>query len=279
MGVDWVAKQRALQNWVVACTGLPATHVIWGQQYAPRPTQSSIVMKLAIIQSDGVGWLDMEANPLTFAAFAVTSVDATDNEFVKTGHGLLTGDGPVWLDSDALDLPANIEPETNYWVIKVDNNTFKLASNYVNAINGLAIDLGDTGSGVITVDYTASSLRTGQELTAKSRNLIKAMLSLECYADTGVGADMAAAILWRIQSKRRLPTPAAILETANIAISEVGAVKAIGGTQDLVLLEPRALVDIMIHLVSEDEENIGIIERTEITNEDIPETFTVDGAE
>ncbi len=181
-GINWVAIQKALHNWVVACTGLDADKVIWSQQYAPRPTQAAINLKLAFVQDDGMPWVDYETDPL----------------------------------DDTL-------------------------------------------------------------LIAKQRSLLKAVFTLEAYTNTGVGLDMASAILWRINAKRKLPTPSAILEDANIGVIEFGRIKNIGGTQDLVIFEPRALVDIMLHITSEDEESENTIETVEITNEDESTTFTVDG--
>jgi hypothetical protein len=276
-GLEIVAIQKALQNFVVACTGLPADHVVWAQQYAPRQTQSSIVMKFSFVGDDGMPWIDTETNYYTFSDVVVTSVDDATGTLTKVTHGLLTGDGPIRLVGT--DLPDGLEEDVNYWVIKTGADTFKLATTFLNAMNLSAITLADAGSGVITLVDTATTLRVGQEFTYLSRSLVKAVLSLECYTSRGVGVDMAAAVLWRINSKRRLPTPAQILEDANVGIIDFGRVRVIDGVQDLVLLEPRAMVDIMLHLVSEDSETGGIIERTEITNEDTTDTFTVDGLE
>lgn len=280
-GINWVVIQKALQNWVVYCTGLAADHVVWGQQYAPRSTQPAISMKLSLLQDDGMPWLDPEPNPLVIATMTITAVDAAANTLTKVAHGLLTGDGPVRLDSTTNDLPLNLVEGVDYWVVKITADTFKLATSFLNAMAAVpvVVDLGDAGSGVITLFDTDETLRAGAEIVFKSRSLIKAVLTLQCYTSVGVGLDMATSVLWRIQAKRRLPTAAAILENANIGVIEMDRIRAIEGTQDLVLFEPRAFTDIVLHLTSEDSETGTIIERTDITNQSFPDTFTVDGAE
>jgi hypothetical protein len=275
LGADTVAIQKALQNWVVACTGLAADHVIWAGQQGFRPTQPAIVMKLQALDDDGLPWIDRENNYITFDDIEITDID-TDT-FTATAHGRLTGDGPVQLEGD--DLPLNAEEDVNYWIIKDSADTFRLATSYVDAINGVPLTLGDTGSGDMFLVDTDTTTQTGGEIKVLSRSLMKAMLTLQCYTNIGTGIDMATATLWRVNAKRLLPTPLAILEDANIGVIQFGRVLSIGGTQDLVFFEPRAVVDIMIHFTSEETENISSIERTEITNEDTSHTFTVEVAE
>ena len=115
-------------------------------------------------------------------------------------------------------------------------------------------------------------MRAGQEIIFTQRSLIKATLTAECYTDIGVGIDMASAILARVASRRLLPTPLDILQTANIGVSEITRIRSYGGTQGNYIFEPRASMDVMLYLVSEASEEGTIIERTEIT--DNPETFS-----
>lgn len=266
----WPAIQKALHNWIVACTGLAADKVIWGQQAGGRPTQPGIVLRIMNDEDRGMPWIDHTPNPLVFNDIVITSIDATANTFTKVAHGLLTGDGPVRMVGASL--PLGILPNVNYWIIKVTNDTFKLADGFVNAMNGVGIDLQSTGSGVMTLVDTTSTLRAGQEITLIQRSLIKATLTVECYTDIGVGLDKASAILARVASRRLLPTPLQILEDANIGVSEITRVRAYGGTQGNYIFEPRASMDVMLYLVSEASETGGIIERAVIT--DVPTTLT-----
>lgn len=273
-GINFVEKQKAIHNWVVACTGIAADHIIWGHQQAPRPAQPGIVLRLMTENDEDIPWVDTETQPLVIPSMVITSVDDVANTLTKTAHGLLTGDGPVRFSG--LDLPDGVLDTVNYWIVKVDADSFKLANSFVNAINGVTIDLLDAGSGVITLDDTDDTLRAGQEIKFIQRSLVKALLTLECYTDVGVGMDMASAILWRVAAKRLLPTPIQILQDANIGISEVTRVRSYGGTQGQYLFEPRASLDVALYLVSEDSEDGTIVERTEITNEDTGVVWTVD---
>ncbi len=275
-GLNWVVIQKAIYDWVLACTGLAASHVIWGNQQAPRPTQPAIIMHLQFQNDGGLPWVDNEVNYLTFDDFTISSVDATANTLTKVAHGLLTGDGPVNLEG--ADLPLNLTADTSYWVIKIDDDTFKLANSFINAMAVVptTIDLGDTGSGTIMLVDTATTLRAGEEIDYKARSVLRAILTLESYTSVGVGLDMATSILWRIQSKRLLPSKVEILREANIGVSEFGRIKSYSGSQDLVLFEPRAMVDIVLSLASEDSETGTIIERAEISSDDVPVDFSVD---
>lgn len=272
-GINWVAVQKALYDWVLACTGV--SKIIWGGQKGFRPTQNAIVLRLSFLQ-DGRSWMDHEVNYLTFNDIVITAVDDTANTLTKVAHGLLTGDGPVRMTGS--DLPAGLLADTDYWVIKVDADKVKLATGFVNAMAGTAIDLTDAGSGTITLVDTAVTLRAAQEILYKARSVLRAILTVECYTGNSdaVGLDMAQAILWRLEAKRKLPSISAILEEANIGLREVTQIKAYGGTQDLVIFEPRAMVDVHLLMVSEDSEFGTIIERTEITDETHSNIWTVD---
>lgn len=273
--VDFVEKQKAFQDFVVACTGLPETKVIWGGQAGPRPTQPAIVLKMMFTGDNNRPWIDIENNPLVISPLTVTASGASDVFTTGAAHGLSTGDGPFYLAG--ADLPLNTVEDTNYWVVVTSTTTFKLATSLANAVNvvPVVIDLGDDGSGTITLESTPDTLKFGQEVILKQRSLIKGILTVECYGATGVGNDMAQSILWRIHAKRLLPSIIDILGSKNIAITSVDPVRFIEGTQDLVLFEPRAWVDIRFHTTSEESEYGGIVETVEITDEETLDTITV----
>ena len=52
-------------------------------------------------------------------------------------------------------LPAGLSLSTDYFVIVIDANTFKLASSLALALAGTAVDITDTGTGVHTITPTA----------------------------------------------------------------------------------------------------------------------------
>jgi hypothetical protein len=77
----------------------------------------------------------------------LTSVSATASTDVlaKTAHGLVTGD-PIVISAIGGGA-AGLSTATRYWVIKVDADSFKLATTYANAIAGTAIDVTTDSSG------------------------------------------------------------------------------------------------------------------------------------
>src|SRR5688572_15042516 len=118
--MDWEEIRAALHAWVVACTGLSDQKVTWARQRnTPRPPEDGIIMKLYVVDDEGVSWVDVEEKLLEFDDLTISAVSG--NNLTITAHGLLTGDGPIQLVGD--DLPAPLAEETNYWVIKIDANT------------------------------------------------------------------------------------------------------------------------------------------------------------
>lgn len=82
--------------------------------------------------------------PRTTLAFTGT---ATTDNLTATNHGMFTGYGPIQATGGSL--PTGMAENTNYWVIAVDANNFKIATSKANAIAGTAIDLTANGSGSV----------------------------------------------------------------------------------------------------------------------------------
>lgn len=86
-----------------------------------------------------------------FVAEDTTFTTTHASEVVNsTAHGLITGDGPIRFRTTADDLPAGYSINTDYWVIYVSANTFKVATSYDNAIAGTAVSISDDGTGTHT---------------------------------------------------------------------------------------------------------------------------------
>lgn len=81
--------------------------------------------------------------------------DAAEDTFTLEEHNYDTGDGPYQVDTDNT-LPAGLAGSTDYWIIKVDEDTFKLATSYANAIAGTAVNVTDAGTGSHTIDGTVA---------------------------------------------------------------------------------------------------------------------------
>lgn len=281
-GIDWTTVMAALHAWVVACTGLPAGSVLWGgQKKAPRPASPGITMHISEDDDFGEPWADTENNYLVFADKTITAVNTADDEITIEEHGLENGDGPVRLDLAGV-APGGLAEDTDYWVIVVDDDTIRLATSFVET-GGLSgsgnpqtpIDITSAGSGAMLLVDTATTARVGEEITYLSRGMVQVTLAIQCHTNDGVGVDMAMALLNRIRARRLLPTPSAILDAANIGLVAVPRARVVRGTQDAILFEPRALLEVVLCLPSEDSELGPSVESVGITDEYRDETFEV----
>ncbi len=63
-------------------------------------------------------------------------------------------------------LPAGLALATDYYVIKVTDSTFKLATSYANAVAGTAINITDAGTGTHTVNWLLPRYTNGAGLNA-----------------------------------------------------------------------------------------------------------------
>lgn len=101
---------------------------------------SSVVIEAAVTnQAPSAG---------TFTAVATTDV------LTKTAHGFLTG-LKVQVSNSGGALPAGLSAATDYFVIRIDANTFYLATSLVLAQAGTRIDITTDGTGTQTVTPTA----------------------------------------------------------------------------------------------------------------------------
>lgn len=90
-----------------------------------------------------------EAGNITFDFVDGDVTVGTDN-IAETAHGLNNGD-IVQLTTTGV-LPAGLAAATNYFVIRVDDDNFKLASSAINAERGIAVDItAAAGGGTHTV--------------------------------------------------------------------------------------------------------------------------------
>ena len=85
--------------------------------------------------------------------FVDGDVTVGSDQIAETAHGYLTGEGPVRLTNSGGALPAGLAVNTNYWIIRVDDDNLKFADNRADAIAGTATDItAAAGGGTHTVD-------------------------------------------------------------------------------------------------------------------------------
>jgi len=117
---------------------------------------------VATAYSTGSSSVDVSSSDTFGVLLAITNSAPVSGTFTcaandictKSSHGYLTG-LKVTLTTSAADLPLNLLTGTDYFVIKIDADTFYLASSLALAQAGTAIDIGDAGTGTHTITPTA----------------------------------------------------------------------------------------------------------------------------
>ena len=99
----------------------------------------------------------------TFTADASTDV-CTWTSTANIPSNILTGTR-VRLTTTTT-LPAGLATATDYYVIKLSDTTFKLATSYANAVAGTAINITDAGTGTHTVNWLLPRYTNGAGLKA-----------------------------------------------------------------------------------------------------------------
>jgi hypothetical protein len=260
--VTWATIEAALIAWVRAATGLGADAVRLAGQNFPQ-VRPMVIVNIAAVVQRGYDWADTEDNFITIADDTAESVDATANTLTLTAHGLLTGDGPVrWTTTDTL--PGGMAIDTNYWIVRVDANTIKLAATFADAMaaSPVTIDLTDTGTGSHTLVDTATTTHAGAEIISRARGTRTATVSIQAFPAAGVvgGATSARALLELVRAHAALPTRREALRVAGIGLAPLGAVSSIDGVIGSALFEPRATLEATLHLASEVTETGTYIE-------------------
>lgn len=93
------------------------------------------------ITTAGTGNFGLSTNdPAPFEVNLTTEVDYSTDEFTETAHGYYSG-ASVQVTNQAFPLPTGLAFSTDYYVIVVDSDTFKLATSLSNALAGTAIDV------------------------------------------------------------------------------------------------------------------------------------------
>lgn len=80
----------------------------------------------------------------------VVTGNSTTDQLNHTAHGWLTGDGPIQFTNSGGAVPGGISLLTDYYVVKVDADNFKIATSLANALAGTIVDLTTNGTGTTT---------------------------------------------------------------------------------------------------------------------------------
>ena len=107
----------------------------------------------------------------------------------------------------------------------------------------------------------------GAKIIYKSRGTRRLTLSLQCFGGDATGLAAPLAFLEAVRASRILPSNHDALAAAGVGIASIGPVLALEGSTNRAILEPRAVMEVGIHLASEITETGTFIEFVEITNE------------
>ncbi len=80
---------------------------------------------------------------------ATTAVDTTANTITITDHGYVTGQKLTYDDGSSTAI-AGLTDDTDYYVIKTDNDTIQLAATYADAVAGTNLSITGTGNNAQT---------------------------------------------------------------------------------------------------------------------------------
>lgn len=89
-------------------------------------------------------------------------------------------------------------------------------------------------------------------------------LELTCFAAPGLDSTSGVAVLDRVLAAIRLPSVRSILAAGNVGIGALGPIRIIDGARSG-MLDPRAIVEVGLHTMSEISEPGYAIERVRIT--------------
>lgn len=278
-GVDWVTIQKALQDWVVAGSGLSDGSVYWTGQDSPRVREPAISMKIYTALDASPPWLDRETVVLSVPSRTVVP-DATLDTLTAAAHALVTGDGPVRLTTTGT-IPGGLQLLKDYWVVVIDASTLKLSATF-NGTGGnfvgnpiTTVDITSAGTGTLTLSGNGQTVRAGQEILYVARSMERMTLNLECHTSAAVGMGMAMAVLHNVKARRPLLSQQAILLAANIGVESVEHVRAVHGIRNAVMFEPRAIMQVHLSVPSEASEAGTIIKVVKGENLITSTTFQV----
>lgn len=118
---------------------------------------------------------------------ATITANATTNVLTASDHKRSTGQ-PVQFTTTGT-LPAGLTELTTYYVIWASSSTFKVSTSFEGAVQGVAVDITDTGSGIHTVTdvlpyagYFDDALRQYAAMLALNRDEYSVKVEMSIFA-------------------------------------------------------------------------------------------------
>jgi hypothetical protein len=138
---------------------------------------AATVVPATVALVDVVGFYRVTTVTTTTAQTTTNTLGQSDTFTADAGTDVCTYTSTANLPSNILTgtrvrltttttLPAGLSLATDYYVIPVDNNTFKLATSYANAVAGTQINITDAGTGTHTISWLLPRYTNGAGLNA-----------------------------------------------------------------------------------------------------------------
>jgi hypothetical protein len=278
--VAWTSIKDVLHNWVRDAGGFIDERVLWSGQNLSRPAGRAAwcAMRMMSIESVGQDEVFDEDNTIT-VNLLVSAIDVTANTLTSVAHGRALGDGPVQVTS-SVTMPGGLAALTNYWLITPDANSVKLATTFLNARAGIAVDITSAGAGTIAIVSTSETVPAGAELRERVVGPRKILMNVTCYpafVDDDQAPDDAAeapAILTDLSTACYFTRYSQLFDAAGVAVSP-DRVQALDGVQNTARFEPRATMMVTLLVKSELVDTKTIIETINVQNATNGDTFSV----
>lgn len=247
--------ERAVCGWIATATGLAASgaqaRILWAGQgrTLARPAGAGSWVSVAELgeEAGGPDWIRQEPYPLTFADLVVSVVNAAADTLTVVGHGRATGDGPVDLVTTGT-LPGGLTEAVPRWLIRVDNDTVRLAASFEDAIDGIAVDVTSSGTGTLSIVDRADTVRAGAEIVSTTRGTRAVTIRLTAFGGGATGATKPRAVLDRIRAAAALEGVQEAARAEGCAIASCGPSTDVSAAIAGVDFEPRATMDVRLHL-------------------------------
>lgn len=140
-------------------------------------TAAATVAPCTMALVDVIGFYRKTSVITTSAEATTNTLGQSDTFSADTGTDIMTYTSTANIPSNILTgtrvrltttttLPAPLATDTDYYVIRVSDTTFKLATSYANAIAGTAIDITTTGTGTHTITWLLPRYTNGAGVQA-----------------------------------------------------------------------------------------------------------------
>lgn len=261
--------ELAIATWVINASGLSA--VFWSGQNKPRPAAPCIELRVSDSKTIGATAEKSKATkPLVLADDVIELIDPSTDTLTLTAHVYLTGDGPVRLENTGT-LANGLLEDHDYWIIKTGADTVQLADSFVDAIDGVAIDITMAGMtiGSTSIVDTDDTLRAGQEITYSVRAPRFVTLEMQCFAAGDVDTARACEILDRVALALELPAAPRLLALAGVSPPTYEGCRPVGAAFKASIFEPRAVGSFTFHFTASASEDGTIIESSDVVIEQV----------